>query len=80
MFNRLQELRLERNMSQKEVAKATNIPYSTYVKYETEHLDINGARLLHLLKICIVLDCKLTDILTDADLVRLVKKYNRAHK
>lgn len=80
MFNRLQELRLERNMSQKEVAKATNIPYSTYVKYETEHLDINGARLLHLIKICLVLDCKLTDILTDADLVRLVRKYHRVHK
>lgn len=80
MFNRLQELRLERNMSQKEVAKAANISYSTYVKYETENLDINGARLLHLLNICIVLDCKLTDILTDTDLIKLVKKYNRTHK
>ena len=80
MFNKLQELRLERNLTQKEVSKSTGIPLSTYIKYETENLDINGARLLHLIKICLVLDCKLTDILTDADLVRLVRKYHRVHK
>ena len=79
MFNKLQELRLERNLTQKEVSKSTGIPLSTYIKYETENLDINGARLLHLMKICLVLDCKLTDILTDADLVRLVRKYHRTH-
>lgn len=46
--------------------------------YEQGAKDLNGAKLATLLKLCLALDCKLGDILTDEETVKLLEHYTAA--
>ena len=46
--------------------------------YEQGAKDLNGAKLATLLKLCLALDCKLGDILTDEETVKLLEQYTAA--
>ena len=48
----------------------------TLQKYESKALDINGAKLLTLLKLCNALDCRLEDILDDSETLAALGMYN----
>ena len=45
-MNRMRELRLKRNLNMKEVAKALDIPYTTYVNYEKGAREPNSEMLV----------------------------------
>lgn len=73
----LKELRFKKGLSQGQLAKACGIPKSTLIKYENGYASINSARLDTLLKLCIVLECKLEEIITNSNLVKLLNEYNK---
>ena len=70
----LKELREQKGISQKELSEKTNISIRTIQSYEQNWRDINGANLKTLLSLCKALDCTLLDILTDEELISLIKE------
>lgn len=73
----LKKMRNKKGLSQSQLAKATNIPLSTIIKYEDNYANINRAKLENLLKISIVLGCRIEDIITEDSLKEMISKYNK---
>lgn len=73
----LQEMRKKRGLSQSELAAASGVKFRTLQAYEGGINDINKASLATLCNLAIALNCKITDILTDKE---LIAKYKLANK
>ena len=71
----LKDERLRKGMTQKQLAEKCNIPFQTIVKYENGQANINRAKIENLLKLCIMLECNLKDILTDDYVIVLLNTY-----
>lgn len=71
----LKQIRLDKNLSQSQLAAISNVNLRMIQKYEQCDRDINKAELKTLLKLCNVLDCDLLDLLSDPVLKALVEKY-----
>ncbi|GFH95795.1 hypothetical protein IMSAGC003_02346 [Lachnospiraceae bacterium] len=73
----LQRLRKEAGLSQSQLAKLAGLNVQVLQQYERGARDLNGAKLPTLLKICNTLECRLGDILTDGETLKLLKEYDR---
>lgn len=62
-------------MSQTKLSETAGVSLQTLQKYERRALDINGAKLSTLLKLCLALDCCLFDILDDPETLDLLERY-----
>ena len=71
MSSKLKAKREERNMPQSQLAAAAGINYRTLQEYERERADINGAKLKTILKLCRSLECHMSDILTDDEVIEM---------
>lgn len=71
----LQEVRKQRNLSQRECAERSGINVRILQFYEQGVRDINGAKLSTLLKLCNALGCRLEDILTDQETLTELERY-----
>lgn len=71
----LQRLRKESGLSQSQLAKAADVKLQVLQQYERGVRDINGAKLLTLLKLCNALECELVDIITDEDTLEQLAEY-----
>ena len=71
----LQEVRKQRNLSQRECAGHSGINVRILQFYEQGVRDINGAKLSTLLKLCNALGCRLEDILTDQETLTELERY-----
>lgn len=76
--SKLQNARLDAGLSQSQLANAAGLNVRMLQYYEQGVKDINGAKLATLLKLCLALDCKLGDILTDEVTVKLLEQYTAA--
>lgn len=72
--NNLQRLRKEASLSQSQLAKAADVKIQVLQQYERGVRDINGAKLLTLLKLCNALECNLADIITDENTLKQLKE------
>lgn len=72
-MNKLQAARQNAGLSQSQLAERAGISLSTLQKYERDAKDINGAKLLTLLKLKVAIGCRLEDILTDEEVLNLLK-------
>ena len=70
----VKELREKAGLTRAELAKETGINIRTIEAYEQGRKDINGAKLKTLLKLCLALNCSLEDIVTDTELIDLLKR------
>lgn len=75
----LAELRKSVGMSQRELAQATGISYKLVQSYEQGVRDINGARISTLLSLCIVLKCRLEQLITDENIINQIKLYTEGN-
>ena len=73
----LQQLRQNSGLSQSQLAKLAGVSVRVYQKYEQGVRDISKAQLSTLLRICKALDCKLSDIVTDAETSELLAEYEK---
>lgn len=71
----LQRLRKAAGFSQSQLAKLTGINVQVLQQYERGARDLNGAKLVTLLKICNALECRLADIITDEETQEQLKEY-----
>lgn len=65
----LRIVRVRRGLSQNELAVASGVPLKTIQRYEQEPHKIDSARLQTLCGLSEALDCKIVDILDDAELI-----------
>ena len=72
---KLKEIRTNRGLSQSKFAELSGINLRTLQQYEQGSRNINGASLESLLNMCLALDCDLTDILTDAELIAKLQRF-----
>lgn len=75
MESKLKVMREMRELTQREVAELSGVSFRMIKDYEQGQRDINGAKLLTLLKICAALRCRLEDILDDAEALELLRRY-----
>lgn len=75
--DKLKGLREARGLSQSKLASAVGISTRVLQNYEQGVRDLNGAKLVTLLKLCNALECSLTDILTDEETLAQLRDYNR---
>lgn len=71
--SKLAELRIKKGLSQSDLANKAAIPISTIRCYEQGTRPIDNARLKVLCNLCVVLDCKVDDILENHDLIERYK-------
>ena len=71
----LKEIRESRGMSQQDLAEKSRINKRMIQAYEQGYRDINGAKLSKLVTLCLVLECHLSEIVDDAQLVKDLKAY-----
>ena len=74
MSRKLKEMRQAKSLSQSQFAEKTGINLRTVQHYEQGSKNFDHARIDTILKTCIVLNCKLEDILENPKYVELVKK------
>ena len=74
---KLRVCRKKAGLSQSQLAEKAGISVRVYQNYEQGVRDIEKAQLSVLLKICIALDCRMSDIFMDEEMVKLVKKYHK---
>ena len=77
-MSKLKNTRQAAGLSQSQLAAATGLNVRMLQHYEQGVKGINGAKLATLLKLCLALDCKLGDILTDEATVKLLEQYTAA--
>ena len=74
MSQKLKEMRQTKGLSQSQFAEKTGINLRTVQHYEQGSKNFDHARIDTILKTCIVLNCKLEDILENPEYIELVKK------
>lgn len=72
---KLKALRISKKATQKIVAEAANINERTFQFYEQGTKLIDNANLETILKLCLVLECKIEDIIESEELLELLHKY-----
>ena len=75
-MSKLQDKRKAFGVSQAELADLSGVSKRMIQDYEQEDRDINGAKLLILLKLCNTMGCRLEDILDDPETLEELEKYN----
>ena len=76
----LKEIRESRGMSQQDLADKSGINKRIIQAYEQGYRSINGAKLTTLVTICSALECHLSEIVDDAQLVKDLKAYEALEK
>ena len=66
-----------RELTQREIAELSGVSFRMIKDYEQGQRDINGAKLLTLLKLCLALRCRLEDIVDDTETLELLSRYYR---
>lgn len=72
----LKNLRIEKGLSQKELAEAAGISVRYLQNYEQGVRDVNGANIKTLIRLSNALDCKVIDLLTDSETIELFNQAN----
>lgn len=70
----LKNIREDRSITQQKLSDTTGISVRTIQHYEQGERNINGASLETLCRLSIALRCKISEILSDKDLIALTKK------
>ena len=76
-MSKLKERREASGLSQSQLAEKAELSKRTLQELEQGRRDINGVKLLTLLKICDTLGCRLEDIVTDENIIELLKTVSK---
>lgn len=74
-MNKLKLKRLEKGLSQSQLAEKAGLNVRVLQHYEQGSKNFDHARLDTILKVCIVLNCKLKDVIENPDYLDLIQKY-----
>ena len=74
---KLKALRVAAGLTQKQVVEATGLNPGTYAQYEQGVKNFDNARINVILKMCVVLGCKLDDILETEEYRTIYEDYKK---
>lgn len=74
MIKKLKKIRQSKGLSQLQLAEKTGINIRTLQHYEQGSKNFDHARIDTILKVCIVLNCKLEDIIEKQEYIDMLKK------
>ena len=74
-MGKLKEMRTARGLSQSQLANRADIKIRMYQNYEQNVAPFDRAHMDTILRICLALECKMEDVLTDPKLLDLLKQY-----
>lgn len=70
----LQEIRKNKGITQKELSEETKIKLRTIQSYEQNEKNIDNAKIETLIKLSIVLNCRISELFNNEDLKNLSKR------
>ena len=73
-MTKLQQQRTSKQLTQKRLSELSGIPLRTIQQWECQQRDIDGASIDRLCDLAITVDCKIYDLLENADLIEKLKK------
>lgn len=76
-MTKLKIKRLEAGLTQSQLAKQTGINMRVLQHYEQGAKNFDHARIDKILNVCIVLNCKLQDIIEDPNYIEIIKEYEK---
>lgn len=71
---KLKQIREKRGLSQKQLVEQSGVNIRVIQCYEQGTRNINNGELRNLVRLAITLQCHITELLTDSELVELCKK------
>lgn len=74
MTKKLKEMRQARGLSQSQLAEKAGMNVRTLQHYEQGSKNFDHARIDTIVKICLVLDCRLDEIIENQEYVELIRK------
>lgn len=74
-MNKLKQLRLKAKLSQKQLAEKAGCSLRMLQYYEQGTKNLDHARLDTIIKYCLALECKLSDIIEDPTYLELINQY-----
>lgn len=74
-MTKLQAIRINRGLTQREISRLANVNYRTYQLYDQGAKKLDHARLDTILKICAVLDCDIEEIIEEPEWLSLYNEY-----
>ena len=75
MIKKLKEMRQAAGLSQSQLAEKTGINVRTLQHYEQGSKNFDHARIDTILKVCLVLNCKLENLIENQEYIDLIKRY-----
>lgn len=78
-MSKLKEMRQKANLTQLQLAEKTELNVRTIQHYEQGSKIFDHARLDTILRICIALECKMSDVIENDDYVALINEYEKSH-
>lgn len=70
-------MRLKKGYSQSECSKLADISYRSYQDFEQGRRLIDNTDIATILKLCLVLDCNIKDIIEDENTIELLDRYSK---
>lgn len=74
-MKKLKQLRMAAGLSQSQLAEKAGLNVRVLQHYEQGSKNFDHARIDILLKYCLALDCKLSDLIENPDYLELLKQY-----
>lgn len=72
---KLKAMRVKAGLTQRQVVESTGINAQTYSQYEQGAKSFDNARLITILAVCTILECKLEDVIEDKYTLRQIEQY-----
>lgn len=76
-MSKLKTKRMEAGLSQSQLAERTGINVRTLQHYEQGSKIFDHARIDTIVKVCLVLNCKMADIIENQEYLDLLEKYGK---
>lgn len=72
---KLKALRVARGITQREMVERTGINPGTYSQYEQGVKNFDNARINVILRVCVVLNCRIDDVMEDPEYIKAYNDY-----
>lgn len=79
-MTKLKEMRKKSGMSQSQLAEKSGIYIRTLQSYEQGRMDFDHARVDKIISAAIALNCNLSDLITDPEILAKIEQYQKAQK
>lgn len=74
-MSKLKEMRQKANLTQVQLAEKTNLNLRTIQHYEQGSKNFDHARIDTLIRVCLTLECRMSDIIESEEYIELLNKY-----